>query len=84
MEMRAAVRAHLALEFGEDGACREVAPSAQQRERKKLLMVERREFLEVCSKLATRWALGSWKVEDDSCGGRWMRDGTSCRRRQGK
>jgi hypothetical protein len=37
-------------------------------------MVESREVLEVCSKMATRWALGSWKVEDGSGGGRWMRD----------
>ena len=68
-EMRAAVRAHSALKFGEDGACREAAPSAQQRERKKLIMEERRAALEVCSKMATRWAQGSWKVEDDNCGG---------------
>jgi len=47
-EMRAAVMARSGLKFGEDGACREVASSAQQRERKKLIMVERREFLEVC------------------------------------
>ena len=53
--IRAAARARSALKFGEDGACREVAPSAQQRERKKLI-------------------IGSWKVEDESCGGRWMRD----------
>jgi hypothetical protein len=53
-EMRAAVRARSALKFGEDGAYREVAPSAQQRERKKSIMVERREFLEVRSKMATR------------------------------
>ena len=43
-------------------------------ERNKLSMVESREVMEVCSKMATRWALGSWKVEDNSGGGRWMRD----------
>ena len=62
------------MKFGEDGACREVAPSAQQRERKKLIKVERREIMEVCSKMATRWALGSWKVMDGSGGGRWIRE----------
>jgi hypothetical protein len=55
--IRAAVRARSALKFGEDGACKEVASSAQQRELKKLIMVESREVLEVCSKMATRWAL---------------------------
>ena len=33
--IRAAARARSALKFGEDGACRAVAPSAQQRKRKK-------------------------------------------------
>jgi hypothetical protein len=37
-------------------------------------MVESREVLEVCSKMATRWALGSWKVMEGSGGGRWMRE----------
>ena len=72
--IRAAARARSALKFGEDGACREVAPSAQQRERKKWIMLESREVLLVCSKMATRWALGSWKVMEGSGGGRWMRD----------
>jgi hypothetical protein len=68
------LKARLALKFGEDGACKEVASSAQQRERKKWIMLESREVLLGCSKMATRWALGSWKVMEGSGGGRWMRD----------